>query len=311
MTTVDFGGGITLTRLHFEGNTPSFTSSGLTDTIVWEVNATPVYVVLQNVVSAVGAVRGELHPDFSDLIVNTVSVVATGHGSKVTVAYGSQSTFDLDQPEPEAEGYIDIDTTFGNEDIEIPIYQKVTKTFGDLISMDVFQRVSNSVGFRFTKSVNRVVLNADIATDGSVTTQLDIAKYLNEQNNKLHKIGGVWYLFEVDGVRPIGKTRYQFTYRWTYDPGVPNTLNLPLDDQFAVQGSYLYPIAWQPGDDANEFIPDTTKSWIVVPHHRTDVATATGDPTQLPLVNLAPQYLVGSAPGGNGNGYLLLPGVTA
>ena len=310
MTTVVIDG-ITLKRLHFKGNDPSTSSSGMSDSVVWVADATPVDVSLRGGLHAIGAVRGDSHPDFLNLVANSVQSIPTGHGCEISIQYVALEQYDIDIDNPNEPNFIDIDTTFFSASVDIPVFQAVIKTFGTLEPDQYYQRVDNVVSFQYKKSVNRIVLNADVSSDGTVTNQLAIVQRLNEQNNKLHKIGNIWYLFEVDGVERLSKDNYQFTYRWTYDPGVPNTLNLPLEGQFAIQGSYLYPIAWQPGDPASQFVHDNTQSWIIVPHHRTDVAVPSGNPTARPLVNLAPQYLVGSAPGGNGNGYLLLPGVTA
>lgn len=304
--------GVTVTRLHFEGNNPGMGSGGTTDTIVWAVQTTPIDIMLRGFLTELGAVGGESHPDLVELVVNTVQVDPTGYGASITVGYTLPEQVDTNFDNPDAPGFFAIDTTFDSTDIEIPIYQKVVKTFGDLVSQEVFQRVENVASFRYTKSVNRITLNAEIIGDKTVTSQLSLVQQLNRQNNKLHRIGGVWYLFEVDGIRRIEKDKYQFTYRWTYDPGVPNTLTtLSIEDSYAVQGSYLYPLAWrrtQTGHPALPFVPDLTYDWVIVPHHRTDVATS-GIPSEYPKVDTAPQYLIGSATG-VGDGYTLLPGVT-
>ena len=304
--------GFTITRLHFEGNSPSIGADGLSDTIVWAVDSTPVNVLLSDLLTVLGAERFVAHPDYAGIVVNTVSVVPDGYGCKITVSYTVPEHVDTEVDDTAAEGYYDIDTTFQDESVTLPIYQKVTKTFGEEVVQDVYQRVQDVSAYGYKKSVNRIVLNAEVPSDAGVTTQLGLVQYLNEHNNKLHKINGDWYLFEVDGVRRMSPEVYQFTYRWTYDPGIPFTLNnMNIEGQFAIRGSYHYPLSWVVGDtEFAEFVPDTSENWMVLPHHRLDVSTS-GVPTDVPLVDASPKYLVGSTPGGDGDGYLLLPGVTS
>ena len=311
------------TELHYSGNSPQIGAEGLATVRTLRSTRTPEASLTEAAENSV--LRGQEHPRIPGLVCDGSVFIPDGHGCTITASY-KPSEF-LEYPieniaEPE---YIDIDTTFEDTDVTIPIYQKVKKTFGEIegtpVEREVYQRVSNIANFRYSRTVHRISLNAEIISFGGVDTQLLITQYINTQTNKLHKINGVWMLFNADGVRRLEKDKYQFTYRWTFDPGIPNTLNFPPEDQdeqgFAKLGQYYYPLAYSPARDGepDEFVPphptDDLLGWIAVPYHRTDVAGG-ANPEQAPFVARSPQYTVGSfagSPAGTGDGYLGLPGI--
>lgn len=309
MTTIELGNGIEAKRLHLEGNSPAFDASGVSDSIVWVVNTTPVDMILSSKLATLGAIRGVVHPDIPAIVVNSTKIIPTGHGCKITVEYRLPEFLDTTVENDQDLGWWDMDATFEGVSLDIPVFQKVTKTFSSVgPPAPIFQPVERIKKFQYKRVVNRITINAEIPALINIESQFALTEYINQQNNKLHKIGGRWYVFEADGLRRLSEGLWQFTYRWSSDPGVPNTLDLPIEGDFAVNETEYYPLSWKPGDGGfSEFVPDPQESWIKLPHHRLDTGMS-DSPSTPPAVAVAPQFLVGSNTG-DGDGYTLLPGV--
>ncbi len=271
----------------------SETSSGANPTRGWTVTGGGPDVVRNN---PLAPHRGDTHPDDSNLIVNTVSYTPTGYGTLVRAQY-LPAEF-IDSPPPEDTTGIEwtkIDSTFEDVDVNIPVFEIVTKSHpgpgGTVIENDYWQPVERTTPFRYTRLVHRITVNAIVPSAGDVSTQLSLAVPISNQHNKIHTIGGLKYLFMADGIRRIKADQYQFTYRWIFDPGVPNTIDMQTGDHanIGIIGSYGFPYA----DDL----------YIVPPYSRIDTAPDGNDPTNSPVVKVSPAYLE------DPNGWLTLPGM--
>lgn len=292
---------------HFKGNSLTLTAQGITATRVFNVDATPEGALLELV--GQGLNRGQPHPRFSTaLFVANTNIIPTAFGCEVTANYTAAEFIGFPAEDIAAPEFIDIDTTFSNASVTLPVYQEAVKTF-DIVSLFVYQRVQNVASFEYGQTVSRVTINAEVPSAAGVDQQLLLTQFINQQTNKLHEINGTWYLFNADGIRRLEKDKYQFTYRWTYDPGIPSTFgnNYEQGSNFIKEGSYLYPIGYKASGDESgadtDLIPDLTIDYIIPPYHRLDVADAAGDPTQIPLLRARPLYLKQS------DGWQDLPGV--
>jgi len=286
---------LTWTEQHFDRGTTE-SSSGFGRVRGWKVTGDES--VVDVVTDDPSAPRfGDVHPDYPLLVVNNVSFLPEGRHVVVRAQYVPIEFQDPTPPENEDDlEFFKIDTTFEDVDIEIPVFELVTKEFpiqgGGTETKDVWQPVRQKATFRYSRTVHRITLNATVAGGAGVITQLNISQAVNEQTNKIHQIGGVKYLFKSDSVRRTKIDNYQFTYRWIYDPGVPNTLeyDLSYSPNMGGIGSYGFPYA------SSEF--------VVEPYSRLDTAPNASDPTQVPVVVSSPAYMEDLT------GYTTLPGVS-
>lgn len=259
---------------------------GLATRRTWRVSATPEVALTQ--AEENNAFYGAVHPRVGNsLRVNNVSFTVDGGGTVVVAQYVPVEYLDpLPNEDTTNDEYIEIDSTFENVDVDIPVFEQVTKSFGEgeaIVEKTVWQRVQNTAGFRYTRTVNRITLNALILSGDTVNNQLNIVRELNTQTNKIHTIDGFRYLFEADGVRRLSKNKYQFTYRWTHDPGVPDTL--VYDSSFGPRlggiGSYAFP---------HEDLTGPHAGFIIGPYRRLDTAPDATDPEAQPVITFSPAY---------------------
>lgn len=239
---------------------------------------------------------GTPHPDDPGLVVNNCAFTPTGYGTEVRANYVPLEY--IDQPPPENDTGIDwtnVDSTFEHVDTDIPIFQLVRKNFptagGGTEEIQVWQRAQHVKKFRNTRVVYRLTVNAEFTSDGTVNTLFQLTQAISNENNKLHTINGRKYLFNADGARRIDKDNYQFTYRWTSDPGIPNTLIFEDQSSPNIGGIGVYGF------------PFFNANYIIPPFFSLDAAPTDGDPTQAPTVVFSPIYLE------NPNGHLTLPGI--
>lgn len=299
------------TELYF-GQGANMSSKGLGETRTLRADGITVDAAIQ-AAAANGAYVGASHPRYPDspslpgLVANTVSFVPEGTGVRVQIQYVPREFLDPIPPEDTtAEEWIAIDSTFEDAEVEIPIFQEITKSFGEgdaIVEKTAFETLDNVAKFRYKRSVHRITLNATIQGGGGVLTQMAIGDQLNQQSNKIHTINGVKYLFNPDGVRRISVDEYQFTYRWTFDPGITDTLTYdtpsgdpppPSSPNLGKIGKNYYPHESDSGD---------FDGFVIGPFRRLTYGPGE-NPEDLPVMKFSPMYE--EVP----NGHLGLPGVS-
>lgn len=232
---------------------------------------------------------GDEHPDDSDLVVNNASFLPEGAGTIVRAQYVPREYQDGTPPETNTTDadYYKIDSTYEDVDIDITVYELVTKSFpvaeNAVETKSIWQPVPNKAAFRYSRVVHRITLNATVSGGAGVVTQLNIAQAVNTQTNKIHQIGGVKYLFKADGVRRVAVDKYQFTYRWVFDPGVKDTLvyDLSASPSMGIIGSYGYP---------REDLTGQFAGYTIGPYRRLVVAPDGSNPENTPRVVGLPAY---------------------
>ena len=243
--------------------------------------------------------RGDIEnfPGIGDLIIDSVDFRPDSAGTIVQAVYVPPEYGTLDPPENDTGlDFVESDSTFEDVDVELPVFQvRVSQLFaagGVPAVLTTYQAVEQKAAFRYSRTVHRITLNAMIQSGTSADTQLALTQIINEQTNKIHQINGRKYLFKPDGVRRLAVDKYQFTYRWIDDPGIPNTFNFDgqINANLGRIGTYVYAVA------DNDF--------VIPPYQRLDIAPADeNDPTQPPVVVVSPNY------DEDLNGWLSLPGV--
>ena len=283
-------------------------SSGIGRTRGWNVTGGGPDVVA---VDGQAPQFGDTHPDQPGLVVNNVSFLPTGFGTRVIAQYVPKEFQDQTPPENQDDDqWTGIDTTFEDVDVEIPVFQLVTKEFpttgGGTQTLDVWQPVEQKATFRYARIVHRVTLNAMVAGGGGIVTALNIAQAVHEQTNKLHTIAGKKYLFTAERSRRTKINLYPHTYRWAFDPGIPNTIEFDTSagPNLMLIGSLGFPYANPNASGAPaEFThPTNPNGYIIPPYYRMDTAPDGTDPTQPPVIKFSKAYLEDPA------GYLTLPG---
>ena len=251
---------------------------------------------------------GDPHPDDAALVIQTVSFSPTGYGALVIAQYGLSEFSGGPPPENvQDDAYFTIDTSFEDVNVDIPVFQQVTKLMftasgtGPPSEQTVYQPVETRT-FRYTRSTHRVTLNVDAILAATVPAQLAFVEQIMQQANKIHRINGRDLLFKPDNARRFTPEKRQFTYRWISDPGIPNTLTFEetvnptrgsASAQFGRIGSILYPFTTVGGDE-----------FILPPFSRLQTGPVEDDdPTQVPVL-----YYTDNHKRAN-NGYLTLPGV--
>jgi hypothetical protein len=236
------------------------------------------------------------HPDDPGLVVESVQFAPTGFGSFVRALYVPVEFLPGIPPENTTDSeWTQTDTTFDYVDVDIPLFQLITKTFpvvgGGVETKQVWNGVDRKKSFRYTRVVMRLTVNAVVVGGPGVDAQFAINDAILAQTNKIHTIRSKKFLFESDGARRIEKDLYQFTYRWTSDPGIANTL------LFEQQASPNIGVIGTHG------IPFANANYIVPPFSVLDSAPDDNDPENPPKVVISPQYIEEPA------GYLTLPGI--
>ena len=254
---------------------------------------------------------GEEHPDFqtNGLVVNNVSFIPQGRHTVVRASYVPKEFQDSEPPEDTTDlEFFKIDTTFKDVTVKIPVFQrvvqKVPNSTGGVDIHIAWKPVQTTAAFTYAQTVHRITLNAVVSGGAGVVTQLNISQFIHNQTNKLHRIGGVQYLFKADSIRRTKIDSYQFTYRWIHDPGVPNTLVFEeqVNPTFSTIGSYGFPHA-SAVDFPNPSTDPNVSGYVIPPYHRMDVATDKDDPSKTPTVVISPSFEA------DDNGHLTLPGV--
>ena len=253
---------------------------------------------------------GDEHPDDPNLVINNVSFSPEGRHTAVRASYVPREFQDSEPPENQTDlEFFKMDVTFKSIDVQIPVFQRVEQQIpdgsGGLVLKRVWKALDTVKVFRYAQTVHRITLNAIVQGGAGVITQMNIAHAIRTQANKLHRIGGVQYLFLPDSVRRTKIDKYPITYRWIFDPGVPNTL--VFDDMASPVigqiGSYGFPHA----DKVDFPHPSTDPNidgYIIPPYHMMDVALDVDDPEKFPTVVISPAYE------SDDNGHLTLPGVS-
>lgn len=296
---------------HFDRGV-SASSSGVGRTRGWNVTgdgASPDLVAQD----ALSPQFGDEHPDYPGMVVNNVSFLPEGRHTMVRAQYVPREFQDPIPPESEdEEEFIKMDVTFEDVDVEIPIFQLVTKEFPNgpdsTVTMNVWKPIDQKATFRYSRTVHRITLNAMVLGGGGVITQMRIARYVREQANKIHTIDGVKMLFKADSVRRTKIDQYPFTYRWIDDPGIPNTFEFDTSagPNLMVIGTVGIPYAnpSAPGAPAEFTHPDTDNGYILPPYYRVDTSPDGDDPTNPPIITYSKSYIE------EPSGYTMLPGVS-
>ena len=253
---------------------------------------------------------GDEHPNYSGLVVNNVSFLPEGRHTSVRAQYVPLEFQDPIPPEnTDDSDFTKIDTTFEDVDVEIPVFRLVTKEFpaagGGTETKQIWQPVEQKATFRYSRIVHRITLNATVAGGGGVITALNIAQSVHAQTNKIHTIAGIKYLFKAERSTRTKVDLYPYTYRWTFDPGIPNTFTFSSSagPNLMKIGTLGIPYANPSSGNPDFNSPDSANGYIIPPHYRVDTSPAEGDPEQPPEITYSKSYA--EVP----DGYLTLPGV--
>jgi hypothetical protein len=248
------------------------------------------------------------HPDNPSLVAESVSYLPNAAGTIVRANY-VEPEYLPGGPAINTDGadFSDIDVTTEYIDALIPVFRKVATTI-DGTAKNLYKAVDKVVPFRYSRSVYRVTLNFNAQLIGSpIGNLMAVGDLIARQNNKIHSIpytggGTKKLLFESKGTKPISATKYQATYKWSEDPGIPNTY---------VGGEY---IGASEGSGrlrevgAELVAMSGNADFIRRPFMRLETAVAsldgTEDPTKIPAVFEVEEFEE------EPNGWLQLPGVT-
>lgn len=293
----------TWTELHFErGVTENATGNGFTRG--WSVvGSTPD----QARVEPEAPHRNDPHPDDPLMVINTVTFSPTGYGTQVLAQYVPVEFLDPTPPvNTTGLDWSMIDTDHQDEDVDIPVFEQVTKQFptssGGTEEKKVWKRVQNVLPFRKTVVVWRMQFNATVVSDGSVSSLLDLTDIITAQHNKIHTLFGRKALFRADGSKPIGEDKYQFRYAWYFDPGIPYLDDFIIRDNsgptvgpgVAVIGSEAFPVA---GESNGQL-------YVIPPFSNVRSSPDASDPENYPTVSVSLAYEE------DPTGWQTLPGVS-
>lgn len=252
--------------------------------------------------------RNDPHPDDPLMVINTVTFSPTGYGTQVLAQYVPVEFLDPTPPEDTTGlDWTKIDTDHEDEDIDIPVFELVTKQFptagGGTEEKKVWKRKDNAVPFRKSVVVHRLTVNATVSSGLGVAAQFALTDLIKDQHNKIHTINGRKMLFRAGGTRRIEKDKYQFNYEWYEDPGIPYLLDFIIRDNdgialnrpgLAIIGSEAFPVAG----------PFNGQLYVIPPFGRVDTAPDATDPTKYPKVE------VGEAYEEDVDGWQILPGLS-
>jgi len=80
-----------------------------------------------------------------------------------------------------------------------------------ITSYPIHQDVHPEAREKYTRQVRINALNISVVSDT-----------IRKQTNKLHKIFGIWYLFETSDLNEVARNVWDIEYSWEYDPGTPD-----------------------------------------------------------------------------------------
>ncbi len=290
------------TKLHFERElTDTASGDGIVE--AWSVQgATPD--IARTDPEAIR--RGDPHPDaFPVLIANSVSYSPIPYGTYVRVNYVPPEYLDPEPPEDNTgDDWFRNDNDHQDEDVKIPVFEKVTKKLPGpdetTVEKTVWQGRENTVPFRKSLTTIRVTLNADIESGFSFNDIIRLTDAVTDQNNKIHTIFGRKMLFKSNGSTRVSKTKYRFNYLWIIDPGVLYTENFIVvraegtpttGPGFAIIGSEAFPVA--------------NIQYVIPPFSRVRTSPSSDDPEALPVVSVSLAYQE------DPDGWQFLPGIGA
>jgi hypothetical protein len=294
-------------RLYFE-ETIGESSSGDTQSVGWFVQDLGPKAAREEP----GAPqRGDPHPDNPSLVIDTLSFTPNDAGTTVRATYVLPEYTGSPPPENIAdEDYAKIDTTFEDAEVDIPVYQitaQLIRQSGSPAAFlsTVYRPVSEKATYLYSRIVHRITVNATVLSGSGVASQISISHAVQNEANKIHTIGGIDFLFKADGVRRISRETYQFSYRWIYDPGVPNTFINPPSGSLGFDEADISGVTGngKAGRIGAYVFPYANATFIIPPYSTIVTAPADEeDPTVPPKVHVRLNYKK------NASGYLTLPG---
>lgn len=246
--------------------------------------------------------RGDVHPDYPLLVAENVIYTPTGYGTSVRASYVPVEFLEPIPPENTTDlDWTRIDTDHEDEDVDIPVFERVTKSFpgpNDTVTEQmVWQRRDNVVPFRKSVVVHRLQINAEVVSGLGAASAIAISDIVTAQHNKIHTILGRKMLFQADGSRRTSKDQYQFNYRWIEDSGIPY-----LEDHIVIDndGPTTGPGFAKIGSEA---FPVASIGFVIPPFSLVRTSPVDGDPEAVPVVTVSLAFEE------DPDGYLTLPGI--
>ena len=242
--------------------------------------------------------RGKPHPDNAGLVVDAVAYRRMLLGTRCEARYIPSEFLDRPVEPGDDDEFFQISPYYERVTRKLPIIEMVRKSFRDSQTPDalVWDYVDDVAEFEYDRLAFTIEVNADIASTPQVDTMLNLMVGLRSELGKIHTIGGIDYQFSIEDAERLSVDKYKFVYKWTNDPGIPNTLvyNAQAGPNWALIGGYGYGF--------------TDTDYIIPPFSRFDTGPVIGsdgfpDPSQPPEVVISPIALT------NPNGHLSLPGI--
>jgi hypothetical protein len=203
---------------------------------------------------------GEAHPDDSTLAVKDITPNVWGTDSLVQVTYVQLQLLGGDRPAVNeyAEDFIGTDVSFDYDNVDIPLFKRggltTTDADGLPISRLVYQDYDRAIPYRKRMPYYSVSVSIELEQYATILDAFTVTDVVVAQTDKIHTIGGKRLLFACDGITQRSATQFKFSYRWTDDKGVPNTLANKFEDNpgdnLGRIGTVVYPFA-----DADFTIP--------------------------------------------------------
>lgn len=200
------------------------------------------------------------HPEDADLLVRNITPSVYGNGALVQYTYAVAATVGGSIPPVNTyeEGFIGKDVSFEYADIDVPLFKRggltTTDAEGLPISLIVFEDYERGISFRKRMPYYSISLGLELAESATLQDVFAITDSIVAQTDKIHTIDGRRLLFACDGIDQQGATTFNVSYRWTEDPGIPNTLAPLFEEQVSSNlgriGTVIYPYA-----DATYMIP--------------------------------------------------------
>lgn len=241
--------------------------------------------------------RGKPHPNYPDLVVDGVAYRRMLTGTRCEARYVPKGMLYLPGESGDADDFFQISPYFETATRNLPVIEQVRKSFRDSSTPDqLVWKYVDTAPFEYDKLVFTIEVNAEILSTPHVDTMLNTMLALRSELGKIHTIGDIDYQFSVEDAERLSIDRYKFVYKWTNDPGIPNTLATTdiVGSNWARIGTYAYGF--------------TDDDYIIPPFSRFDTGPARDangfpDPTLPPVVVISPIAL--TSPGG----HLRLPGI--
>lgn len=282
-----------------DGRNIVIADSGRGETRAWYIAGANPDAVIEDT-NPVKPIRGQADPH-TGLYCNKVGYAHYGHGTRCEAEYVPQEYLDTADESDTTDDWFDADGYTHNVHGKPPVIEKIKQSMNADGNADVHiwrfldpaqvaSHANTGIGFA-------IEVVASVQSTPELDTMISLLAAVRNEQGKIHKISGIDFEFSVEASERIDKDRYRFVYRWQEDPGIRNTVawDGPVQGNWGPLGGYMVGFA---NDD-----------YIIPPYSRLDTApyidTATGepDPTQLPVLQVAPTRLR------NDLGWMTLPGM--